>query len=470
MNLNTTRKMQVREPGSFRDPSGYIFAENGKLYRQVSLEYREDFDYLIGSGLHNELVARGLLNPHTEMEAGVFDIPGAYKILCPRVVEFISYPYEWCFSQLKDAALVTLEIEKLALDYGMTLKDSSAYNIQFVEGKPLLIDTLSFRHYVEGKPWVAYRQFCQHFLAPLALMTLKDVRLGQLLRNNIDGVPLDLTSRLLPQFKSFRTGLLLHLHLHALTQRRYADRPVNDNIASRKFSKRSFYGLIESLHDSVERLHWEKGSNGWRDYYTKSEIDSRYLEHKRTLVADYVEQVKPSSAWDIGSNTGMFSRIVAQKGIPVVSFDSDTGCVEENYLKTKRNKETNILPLLADFTDPSPALGWENKERKSILDRGPVDIAMALALIHHLAIGNNLPMVKIASFFQKICKWLIIEFVPKSDPMVKKLLRVREDIFYRYKQEDFESDFGQFFHIKERQQIGESQRSLYLLKSKDTVK
>ena len=469
MNLDPKKK-QVIEPGSFRDPSGYVFTEDGILCRQVSLEYKEHFDRFIGSGLHNELVSRGLLNPHAEIEPGGGDIPGTYKILCPRIVKFISYPYEWCFSQLKDAALATLEIEKLALDYGMSLKDSSAYNIQFVHGKPLLIDTLSFQTYVEGKPWIAYRQFCQHFLAPLALMSLKDVRLGQLLRNNIDGIPLDLANKLLPRVKSYCTGLVLHLRLHALAQKRYADRPVEDTITSRAFSKRSFYGLIESLHDSVERLQWKKGLDGWGVYYAKGEISSRYLEDKKTLVADYVERVKPSNAWDIGSNTGVFSRIVAQKGIPVVSFDSDSGCVEENYLETKRNKETNILPLLSDFTNPSPALGWENKERKSLLERGPVDLALALALVHHLAIGNNLPMDKIASFFQQLCKWLIIEFVPKSDPMVKKLLRFRADVFHRYTPEDFEADFSPFFHLVQRQQIGESGRILYLFRSKRNMK
>jgi len=462
--------MQVLEAGSFRDPSGFIFTADGQLYRQVNLDYKENFDHLIRSGLYNELLSRGLIIPHTEVEAETFYIPGAYKILSPRIVDFVSYPYEWCFSQLKDAALTTLEIQKLALDYGMSLKDSSAYNVQFVDGKPLLIDTLSFQRHEEGKPWVAYRQFCQHFLAPLALMSLKDVRLGQLLRNSVDGIPLDLAKTLLPTFRGLRTGLVLHLRLHAFAQKYYAERPVDKRTLSRNFSRRSFYGLIESLQKSVESLRWEKRSAGWGGYYTNGVVDSRYIEEKGALVAEYVEQAKPSTTWDIGSNTGHFSRIVAKKGVPTVSFDSDMECVEENYLETKRCGETKILPLFADFTNPSPPSGWGNAERKSIAQRGPADLVMALALIHHLIVGNNLPMLKIASFFQQISRWLIVEFVPKSDPMVQKLLRVREDIFHGYTQEDFESDFARFFFIERRQEIGKSQRSLYLMRSKEHLK
>jgi len=464
-----TKKTQLPDPGSFRDPSGHVFTSKGKLYRQVNLEYKENFDYLISSGLYERLVKDGLLNAHTEEDATRSKTPNVYRILCPRIVQFVSYPYEWCFSQLKDAALTTLSIQKLALDYGMSLKDASSYNIQFVDGKPLLIDTLSFMRYEEGTPWVAYRQFCQHFLAPLALMSLRDARLGQMLRSYIDGIPLDLAHHLLPMVSRWRPGIALHIHLHALSQKRYAERTVEKNLVFRNFGKRSFYGLIDSLENSVESLRWKTPVVRWGNYYVSGEIDPLYLQQKRQLVETYVRRAGPSGVWDLGSNTGMFSRIVARQGVPTISIDSDIGCVEENYLETKRKNETNILPLLVDFTNPSPASGWGNAERKSLLDRGPVDLAMALALIHHLAIGNNVPMDRIASYFRQICSWLVIEFVPKSDPMVKKILRMRNDVFQRYRQEDFESDFSRFFRIEGCRQIGDSQRILYLFRSKRNV-
>lgn len=198
-------------PGSFRDPSGFIFFENGSLYRQVNIVYRENYDQLINSGLYETLVRLGLMVSHEEVDLHYARTNSAYRILKPALIPFISYPYEWCFSQLKDAALTTLEIQKKALDFGMSLKDASAYNIQFLDGKPVFIDTLSFEKYEEGQPWVAYRQFCQHFLAPLALMCFSDVRLNQLLRIYPDGIPLDLASCLLPLRTFLKFSLLSHI-------------------------------------------------------------------------------------------------------------------------------------------------------------------------------------------------------------------------------------------------------------------
>src|SRR6185436_4959816 len=183
---------------SFRDPSGFLFSRGGILYRQVNRAYQKEYARLMESGLYEKLVKAGLLIPHVEVDQPPAVEVDALKVIQPDRVPFISYPYEWSFGQLKSAALATLSIQKRALKMGMSLKDASAYNIQFVHGKATLIDTLSFEVYEEGEPWVAYRQFCQHFLAPLALMALKDVRLNQLLRVYIDGVPLDLVSELLP--------------------------------------------------------------------------------------------------------------------------------------------------------------------------------------------------------------------------------------------------------------------------------
>ena len=216
----------TRLSSSFRDPSGFLFTENGTLFRAVSCRYRQHYDHLIQSELYDKLVENKLLIPHKEVDLGTIKhFPGSredvYKIIQPERVPFISYPYEWCFSQLKDAALTTLKIQKQALDHGMVLKDASAYNIQFYKGVPLLIDTLSFEIYQENQPWVAYRQFCQHFLAPLALMAARDIRLGQLMRIYIDGVPLDLASGLLSSSSWLKPALLTHIHLHAKAQKRY---------------------------------------------------------------------------------------------------------------------------------------------------------------------------------------------------------------------------------------------------------
>jgi hypothetical protein len=212
---------------SFRDPSGFLFSRGGALYRQVNRKYQQEYARLMESGLYEKLVKAGLLIPHTEVNQAPAEAENAYKVIQPERVAFISYPYEWSFGQLKDAALATLSVQKRALKRGMSLKDASAYNIQFVHGKATLIDTLSFETYKEGQPWVAYRQFCQHFLAPLALMALRDVRLSQLLRVYIDGVPLDLASELLPWNTRLNFGLLTHIHLHAGAQKKYAGEEIH---------------------------------------------------------------------------------------------------------------------------------------------------------------------------------------------------------------------------------------------------
>ncbi len=387
-----------------------------------------------------------------------------YKTIEPELIPFISYPYEWCFSQLKNAALTTLEIQKTALNFGMSLKDSSAYNIQFRKGKPIFIDTLSFEKYSEGQLWVAYRQFCQHFLAPLALMSYKDIRLNQLLRVYIDGVPLDLASSLLPNRTRFSFSILSHVHLHAKSQKYFSNKSVTVN--SQKMSRSSFLGIINSLETAVRKLKWQPNDTEWADYYQDTNYTSKVFERKKQIIVEFLDIIKPKNIWDIGANTGIFSRIAGNRKIQTISFDIDPAAVEKNYLDSLKKKETDILPLLLDLTNPSSGIGWENQERMSLLERGPVEAVFALALIHHLAISNNLPLSKIAEFFAKICNYLIIEFIPKKDTQVQRLLSTREDIFPNYTQDAFENKFEQYFKIKKSIKIKDTYRILYLMEKR----
>jgi hypothetical protein len=459
----TTNLKQSREQlsASFRDPSGFLFLRDNILYRQINRPYEQEFGRLMESGLYDKLVKVGLLVPHVEVDETPAEPELAYKIIQPEPVPFISYPYEWSFSQLKDAALATLSIQRRALKVGMSLKDASAYNIQFVRGKATLIDTLSFELYREGQPWVAYRQFCQHFLAPLALMALRDVRLNQWLRVYIDGVPLDLASELLPGKTRLNFGLLTHIHLHAGAQKRYSGAEVKSRAAT--MSKQAMTGLIDSLDSTVRKLEWKPGGTEWGNYYDITNYSDAAFEHKKQLVREWSFRVKPSLVWDLGANTGIFSRVAADAGAFVVSSDIDPTAVELNYRQMKQEKTENLLPLLLDLTNPSPALGWANEERDSFGGRGPADLVLSLALIHHLAISNNVPLPHVADFFARLGKWLVIEFVPKSDSQVQKLLISREDIFPNYTREGFEAAFQQRFKIAEAVTVRESERVLYLL-------
>lgn len=460
----TNPKTVKLDSSSFRDPSGFLFYKNDSIYRQINKFYKDDYRHLMTSGLYNRLVESQLLIAHKETSIKGPIPDKAYMVIEPERIPFISYPYEWCFSQLKDAALATFEIEKIAMDYEMTLKDSSAYNIQFKNGKPVLIDTLSFKKYVKGETWIAYRQACQHFIAPLALMAFKDIRLNQLFRIYLDGIPLDLASLLLPSSTSFKASLLSHIHLHSKSQKHFADRKLE--VGSHKISRLSFLALIDSLESTVKNMKWHPKGTEWADYYQDTNYSSEAFEDKKEIIKNLLQKTRTSGLWDLGANDGFFSRIASSKGIYTVSFDIDPAAVEKNYLRTINNDETNILPLLLDLTNPSPSIGWENKERISLKERGPVDTVFALALIHHLAISNNLPIGKIAEFLGSICRYLIIEFVPKDDSQIQRMLFTREDIFPDYTREDFEKEFKKYFTIKQIEKIKDSKRILYLMQKR----
>lgn len=454
-------------PSSFKDPSGFVFSQEGLIYRQINKSYRENYDQLIKSGLYDKLTSLGYLISHKEVKLKGYESPDAYKIIQPRMIPFVSYPYEWCFSMLKSAAMLTLTIQKIALEFGMSLKDASAFNIQFLEGKPILIDTLSFEKYEEGKPWVAYKQFVEHFLTPLALMVLTDIRLNRLSSIFLDGIPVDLASRLLPLRSRFKLSLLLHIYAHSKSQQKFSRTKLSDMQMKHSFDKRALLGLVDNLEGAIKGLKWSPKGTEWSDYYEENNnYNNESWAEKAKLVSGFLKSIKPKTVWDFGANTGFFSRIAAREGTSVVSFDNDYGALEDNFLEVIKNQEKNILPLFCDLTNPSSSIGWANKERLSIFQRGPADVILSLALIHHLAIAQNIPLTFIASLFSQISNFLIIEFVPKEDSQVQKLLMTREDIFPDYTEENFEKEFSGFFLIKKVCRIKNSKRVLYLMEKR----
>ncbi len=456
-------------PASFRDPSGFIFRQEGRLYRQVNRLYQADYDRLMSSGLYQHLTDAGLLVRHEEVSLELAQSADAYRVLQPDELPLISYPYEWCFSQLKAAALTTLALQQRALKYGMTLKDASAYNIQFHNGKPVFIDTLSFETYVEGRPWTPYRQFCQHFLAPLALMSCQDVRLNQLLRVHLDGIPLDLAARLLPRRSYLKLGLLLHVHFHARGQQRFEGAPAQPRqTAGRQLTRQALVNLVANLVETVNGLTWQPAGSDWNwtDYYQGDSYSVAGFDDKKRLVQAYLQRVQPETTWDLGANTGVFSRLASQSGSFTAAWDVDPGAVELNYRRVVEQGESHLLPLVLDLTNPSPALGWANQERDSFTTRGQPALVLALALVHHLAISNNVPLEQIARLFANLSEHLIIEFVPKSDKKVQQLLASRQDIFNDYHQAGFETAFATMFDVVDRQPIADSERVLYLMRTK----
>jgi len=454
--------------GSFRDPSGFVYTRDGTLYRQVNSTFRQPFEAFLASGLYDELSRDGLLIPHEQVGLELSATPDAFAVIRPERIPFVSYPYEWSFGQLQDAAKLTLEIQERALAKGFTLRDSSAYNVQFQNGKPVLIDTLSLEPLQEGRPWDAYKQFCEQFLLPLTLMSTRDVRYGALLRSYLDGIPLDLGSRLLPRRTWASPSILIHIHMHAWAQGRYAGSAVGSAVKGRSMSRKALLTLVRSLGDAVRRLSWRPAGTEWADYVADNNYSETAARSKREMVVAHLRASGARTVWDLGANTGEYSRAAREVAPLVVSFDMDPAAVERNYRRVRDERETGILPLLQDLTNPSPGQGWGGSERLSLEERGPADALLALALIHHLAIGHNLPLDRIASYLARLGRTLIIEFVPKSDAQVRRLLLSRPDIFPGYTKEDFEKAFSRHFTIQASGPIKDSERWLYSMSSRRT--
>jgi 2-polyprenyl-3-methyl-5-hydroxy-6-metoxy-1,4-benzoquinol methylase len=282
----------------------------------------------------------------------------------------------------------------------------------------------------------------------------------------VDGVPLELASRLLPWRTRFSFALQVHLHLHARAQRRYAGEAVTERRGGRAMGKQALLGLVSSLRSAVRGLTWRPTGTPWADYGETRSYSESALAAKRAAVEEYLERIQAKSVWDLGANTGEFSRLASQRGAHTLAFDYDHGAVELNYRQIKKDREENLLPLVQDLTNPSPGVGWSNRERRSLMERGPADAVMALALIHHLAIANNVPLELVAAFLAALGRWLIVEFVPKQDPQVRRLLANREDIFVRYDRDGFEQDFARHYHVRDMRPLPDSERRLYLMEAR----
>ena len=295
-------------------------------------------------------------------------------------------------------------------------------------------------------------------------MSRVDIRLNQLFRPNLEGIPLDLASRLLPWRSRLNPRLLLHIHLHAGAEKAYSK---GGHVAKpRPFSREALSGLIDNLEAAILSFSWDPRGTEWAEYYDETNYTDAATDQKLRIVGEFIDQARPTTVWDLGANTGRFSRLASDRGAYTVAFDVDPACVERNFREAVAREERSLVPLWLDLLNPSPALGWDHGERSSLLDRGPADLAMALALVHHLAISGNVPLDRIASFLRRACRSLIIEFVPKSDSQVQRLLASRVDVFGDYNRENFEAAFVEHFDIQRAEPIVESERTLYLMRAR----
>jgi hypothetical protein len=448
---------------SFRDNDGFVFKQEELYYRAIMKSYEQHYTHLMGSGLYNDLVQKNRLIPHQEVDLNSFKFDGnqPIKILLPNQINFISYPYEWSFNMWQDAAIVTLKIALQALEFEMYLKDATPFNIQFADGRPIFIDTLSFEKYEAGKPWIAYRQFCESFLAPLLLMHYCDNGIAKIFATFANGIPLDTVKNLLPIQSKFNWQVYLHIYLHS---KKSKESKVDK--AEQNFTKKKLALLLQSLLDLVKSLTSKKAKTTWDDYYAETILSKQYLASKKELLLSFTKELYFNNVVDLGANDGAFSILLKDKANQIIALDGDVNCINNLYKHIRKEKITNIVPLYTALTMPSPAIGWANKERNSLTERLKSDLVLALALVHHLAIACNVSLQLIAEWLTPMANYLVIEFVPKSDDKVKLLLHNREDIFEDYTQSNFEIIFSRFYNIVKSETVATTERKLYLMQRK----
>ena len=451
------------EAGSFRDPSGTVFLHNGRVFRTVTRFASQHFEYVRNTGLIDELIAKGWLLPETRVEHSELGEAGAgasYVLEHPRLA-FVSFPYEWPFGVLKSAALLHLDVQLRALDKGVTLSDASAYNVQFQGSRPVFIDHLSFRRYRDGEYWDGHGQFCQQFLNPLLLRAYCGIPHNAWYRGAQDGIAVMELNRVLPFRSKLSWNVLTHVVLQARFQQEGAQREVSPSIKQRKFPKAAYQNMLDSLRRWIFRLEpADRVRSVWRDYAKAHSYSDEEVTAKKAFVNTFAEATRPTLLWDIGCNTGDYSKVALLAGAQaVIGFDFDQGALEIAYSRAL-SEQLNFLPLFLDATNPTPDQGWAQRERRGLGARASADALLALALVHHLAIARNVPLDQVVDWLIGLAPSGVIEFVPKEDAMVQRLLLLREDIFPGYTEENFLRAVCARAQVMRQQKISQSGRLL----------
>jgi len=456
----TSTSPQQLEPGSFRDRDSRVYYDGQRVLRGLSARGLEEWETLSSKAFFTKLLEQG-------------DVIGTRRATEPAEswsaalehdrIPFVSYPYEWSFGMLRAAALLQLSILGAALKEGMILKDASSYNVQFQGAHPVFIDIPSFVRLEAGEAWTGYRQFCELNLYPLLLQAYKGVPFQPWLRGSIDGIPAADCNALMSARDKFRKGVLMHVSLQAAAQARFANtkRDVRSDVRKAGFHRELIEINVRKLTKLVQGLEWKQGRSEWSHYANDNSYDDADRERKREFVRSAVQAEPRKLVWDLGSNTGDYSRIAAESADYVIAMDGDTLAVERMYRQLAKEQNTRILPLSINIADSSPNLGWRGAERKSLAGRGSVDMTLCLALIHHVVIGANIPLSEFIDWLATLHSDLVIEFVTKQDPMVETLLRNKDDRYDDYDQGFMETCLAKHFETVRTLPLESGTRTLY---------
>lgn len=450
----------LTDPASFRDPAGHVYQIDGHVFRTVTEHAAADFEFVRESGLFDDLSAAG---EAIAAEAVGTDVHGLLKNGARYLLEHprlpvISYPYEWSFAALKAAALLHLEVHRKALKRNVTLSDASAYNVQFIGAKPIFIDTLSFRPYHEGEYWAGHKQFCEQFLNPLLLRAFFGTPHNAWYRGNLEGIPTAEFARLLPLRRKLSWNVLSNLVLPAMFDRSAQRGEIKVSTGTLQKSGLPLVALqrmLDRLSDWIARLQpRDKMPTTWQNYAQDNSYEREQAEAKHEFVRAFVAAEKPAMLWDFGCNTGDYAETALQAGAGyVVGWDFDQGALDAAFARSAE-RDLAFTPLYFDAGNPSPDQGWAQEERKGLSGRGPADAVLALAFVHHLAIARNLPLPRIAGWLTGLARAGVVEFVPREDPMVQTMLRLREDIFPDYSLDSFLDCLGETARVERVEAVG----------------
>jgi hypothetical protein len=454
------------DPGSFRDPLSTVFVGPEGVYRGLTEPGLREFEAVAGAGFFDDLVGRGRIVRTERVAPDEAPLAGEWAaVLRHERVPVITYPYEWSFAMLRDAALLQLEVTERAVADGFTTKDASSYNVQFRGADPVFIDVGSFERLRPGEPWPGYRQFCELFLNPLVAQGVAGIPFQPWLRGSVDGIsPADAAS-LVRGWRRLDRRLLVHVRLHARAERRYADsdRDVRDELRHAGLGPKVLAAQLANLRDAVERLRWDDARSEWSDYTDRAHYTDIDLAAKESFVARAVEADRPSTVLDLGANDGRFSVLAVDHGARLaIAADSDHLVVDRLYRRLRDAGDTRVLPLVIDLADPPPGLGWRSRERRPWAERMQPDLVLALALVHHLALTDTVPFGEIVAFLADFDAPLIVELPHRDDPMVERLLgRKRAGLFDHYTTDGWERALAERFHVAEREVLPSGRRTLY---------
>lgn len=457
------------ERGSFRDRSGRVFHHQGNVFRALAARGMQDWlaiadkEFMLSAMQSGRVVRTKLATGIDPPNAG-FDCVG---VLQHETIPVVTWAFEWSFSMLREAALLTLDLLENALQDGAILKDATPYNVQFVGSCPIFIDTSSFEPLQPGQIWEGYRQFCQTFLYPLMLQCWKNVDFQPMLRGSLEGITPTDFARLISIRDLFRRGAMSHVWLHSRLQSSRVAKPhIADSMKASGFNQDMILNNVRGLQKIVQGLTWNLSESTWSDYDESSEPVQRDAVAKEEFITQVCSRSSWKTVWDLGCNQGRYSRIAALHAKSVLAIDSDHLTVDRLFQSLHAEQNLVITPLVSNLADPAPALGWRLRERQSLEERSKPDLVFCLALIHHLVIGSNLLLSDVIDWLASLRATVVLEYVDREDTQVKQLLANRADVFSDYNQDAFESLVSRSFEVVRKQTLTSGTRTLFLLRPK----